>query len=332
MTFPKRNTSNSKGVSGQSFFHHYVNNNLDCIYHPISQENDFGIDGYIELVQNGNVTGKLVGVQLKHGDSFFKTQMGKAYKYVGDNKHLNYYLNSQTPIFIVIMDDNFKRLHWVEFDISQTNPSGKNMWWMEIPQSNELYTNFQSTISHSVGVVIDYDEEIKRNWAIDKMVQNSDYRVIAIPKEEIEGLCFHTISDIINRLSKNHDLLVRSKSSVDIFFPDYDEDAREIFQIPEIMYWLKCSMDSGLPWFYFLYFKHRLATGLKLLVHAYCSSMKTERRNTGFYIVYDNMDLGRFFEKNFDNLNKFMKLNNLSEELNKEISTGIIEFYKNELL
>ena len=47
--FPKRNLSSQKGVEGQAFSQFFVINKLKCIYHPVSQENDSGIDGYIEL-------------------------------------------------------------------------------------------------------------------------------------------------------------------------------------------------------------------------------------------------------------------------------------------
>lgn len=133
MSFPKRNTSNLKGATGQTFFQHFVNSELNCIYHPINQENDFGIDGYIELVENGNVSGKLIGIQLKHGDSYFKQETYGGFKYFGEYKHLNYYLNSQLPVFIIIMDDDFKRMYWVEFEITKTMSLSDDRWWIQIP-------------------------------------------------------------------------------------------------------------------------------------------------------------------------------------------------------
>ena len=50
--FPKITSNNLKGITGQAYFEYFVNEYLKCIYHPISEENDFGIDGYIELVIN----------------------------------------------------------------------------------------------------------------------------------------------------------------------------------------------------------------------------------------------------------------------------------------
>lgn len=86
MSFPKRNKNNLRGSIGLSYFQHFVNSELNCVYHSINQENDFGIDGYIELVMDENVSGKLIGDQLKHGDSYFKSKSSGGYKFIGENK------------------------------------------------------------------------------------------------------------------------------------------------------------------------------------------------------------------------------------------------------
>jgi len=111
MKFPKRRKSNLTGAIGETYFQNFVNEALGCLYHPVHQENDFGIDGYIELVSGENVTGKLVGIQLKHGNSYFKNKTQYGYKYTGESKHINYYLNKGLPIFIILMDGEFKRMH-----------------------------------------------------------------------------------------------------------------------------------------------------------------------------------------------------------------------------
>ncbi|WP_413542001.1 DUF4365 domain-containing protein [Brevibacillus sp. WF146] len=54
----------------------------------------------------------------------FKSKTSGGFKVIGKNKHLNYYLNSQSPIFIIIMDNCFKRMHWVKFEIYKTSPLG----------------------------------------------------------------------------------------------------------------------------------------------------------------------------------------------------------------
>uniref|UniRef100_UPI00403E93FB chlororespiratory reduction 6 domain-containing protein n=1 Tax=Siminovitchia sp. FSL W7-1587 TaxID=2954699 RepID=UPI00403E93FB len=118
--------------------------------------------------------------------------------------------------------------------------------------------------------IVDFDEVIQWNLSLNSILRETDFRIIAVSEDEINTLSFDTINEFIERLSANGELLIKSANSLDIFFPEYDKDTREIFQIPEIMRWLKHSIDKGVPWFYFLSTKNK-NNGLHLLIHSYCS-------------------------------------------------------------
>ena len=135
MDFPKRSLQNLKGSSGQSYFQFFIENELGWIYHPVDQRNDFGIDGYVEFVKEGNATGKLLGVQIKHGDSYFSSKTKIGYLFNGENKHLNYYLNNRCPIIIIVLDGKFERCLWKLFNIEFTSPT-INGWSIDIPSRN----------------------------------------------------------------------------------------------------------------------------------------------------------------------------------------------------
>ncbi len=61
-TFPKEKDNINIGKAGQAFFQYFVINQLRFDYRPVHQENDFGIDGYIEIISNQKVTGKSLAV------------------------------------------------------------------------------------------------------------------------------------------------------------------------------------------------------------------------------------------------------------------------------
>ena len=161
MQFPKVNANKLKGVTGQAYFQYFVNQHLNCIYYPVAEENDFGIDGYIGLVIDGRVTGKLLGVQIKHGNSYFKSTTKQGYQYFGDIKQLNYYSNSQEPIFIIIMDDNFEEMNWVQFDVRKTKLVNPSKWWIEIPSKNQMKNNLKEALLNAVSPVIDFEKEMQ---------------------------------------------------------------------------------------------------------------------------------------------------------------------------
>lgn len=132
--FPKANNSKIKGSSGEAFFQYFVCDEMNCLYQKNSAENDYGIDGFVEIVENDSVSGKRVAVQIKHGDSYFMTDLGTGYKFIGQNKHLNYYLNCDVPVFIVLLDDTCERMNWVQFKIEKTMIVNQEKWWIEVPK------------------------------------------------------------------------------------------------------------------------------------------------------------------------------------------------------
>lgn len=327
MNFPKRNKNAKNGITGETFFSNYVTNELKCIYHSISQENDFGIDGYIELIKDEYVTGKMVAVQIKHGDSYFRSKTNNGYKYYGENKHINYYINNMTDVYLVIISDDFKSIHWVKFEISKMMKSGKCGWCMEIPQRNILNERFKQNIFEVVGPIIDMEEIIKNNWEIDKLLRNSKHTFIQLLREDIESLSFINIKELFDQYIKNNQVLIDKRNTIDIIFRGYDDDPREIFEIPEIRNWINTSVDIGIPWFYFLDFNCK-NNGLNLLIQSYCGVKNAVKLQDGSYdFTYKGKNIAEFYKKNFRNLNIFTEVNDISVEINNEITEGIFRYY-----
>ncbi len=135
--YPKYGKSQSSGKVGESFIDSFVHQKLGWIYRSVHQESDFGIDGYIDIVTDENVTGQTIGIQIKCGDSYFNKRTGGGIRYEGENKHLNYYLNCLFPIVLVVLNGDCSEGKWVEFNANITSPS-KSGWWIEIPDKNAL--------------------------------------------------------------------------------------------------------------------------------------------------------------------------------------------------
>lgn len=330
MKFPKVTASALKGMSGQSYFEHFVHNYLKCIYHPVHQENDFGIDGYIEIVKDGKAIGKKVSVQIKHGDYYFSHPLEYGYRYIGEDKHLNYYLNSQVPVYIIIMDECFERLYWVKFDLLDTFPEGNNNWSIEIPAENKLETTFKHSLMQDLDLAaFDYEDAIFRNWTVNCAVASCDYRVIIVSKEEVSRMDYDFLWHILNRFTVQKDILINSVNSLDISFYGYDYDPRELFQIPEILNWLKGSIEIGIPWFYFLMLS-RENVGMNLLIHAFCSCKSVKKQGNIYLTQYDNYKLSEFIYINYVNLNLFLQKHKIDGGIREEIMERVNQyFYKN---
>ncbi len=76
---------------------------------------DVGIDGFIEIVLNGEATGVLVGVQIKSGTSYV-SENKERFLFPTDRAHLLYWAGCAFPVIGVIYDPSSGRTAW--FDIT----------------------------------------------------------------------------------------------------------------------------------------------------------------------------------------------------------------------
>ena len=75
-------------------------NEHGSVFRPVHDEDDFGIDGFIELVKAEVVSGRLVAVQIKTGPSYLG-KSGDKFEVAVDQTHLDYWLNYMVPVILV---------------------------------------------------------------------------------------------------------------------------------------------------------------------------------------------------------------------------------------
>lgn len=159
------------------------------------------------------------------------------------------------------------------------------------------------------------------------MLQDSDSAIMAITKDEIEKEDFSHVWSYISSVSRNNKMLLKSRNILDICFPEYIHDVREIYEIPEIVQWIKKSLNVGIPWFYFLNYNWKNA-GLSILLEAFFYIEKVQINDSTYTLKMSNEKYKEFLEVNFCNLNDFMEKNEISMDINSEIVEGIISYYE----
>jgi hypothetical protein len=97
---------------------------------------DMGIDAQIELVENGNPSGKLIALQLKSGASHFRSSPD-AYTYYGDLTHLDYWLSHALPVILVAHLPESDETLWVHVTALVVARTEK-AWRISIPKKNKL--------------------------------------------------------------------------------------------------------------------------------------------------------------------------------------------------
>lgn len=84
-------------------------------FHWIFREqpiDDCGIDAHIELKDDNYATGKLLAVQIKSGESYFKNERNNEIVYYIDEKHLNYWKSNVLPVIIILYNPETEECIW----------------------------------------------------------------------------------------------------------------------------------------------------------------------------------------------------------------------------
>lgn len=114
---------------------------------------------------------------------------------------------------------------------------------------------------------------------------------------------------VIEHASEKEKGLENLANSCELVFSSYDEDPREIWEIPEVVNWIKKSLDIGIPWMYLLGNDMKQYGSLILMVDICCGRPLPE--NPEKFII-DQDALLQFIDCNYRNVEVFRNQYGLS--------------------
>ncbi|MBU0968741.1 MAG: DUF4365 and DUF1817 domain-containing protein [Proteobacteria bacterium] len=332
MIKPKRNVQQLRGNIGSSSFELFVNRDLQWIFRPVHQEHDFGVDGYIDIVKDNEVTGSSIAVQIKCGESYITKKTIGGFRYDGSIKHLNYYSNIPEPVLLIIFDSRGENGWWVEFSLSKTNPGlTENKWWIEIPETNNLSPAVRDEWEKIAGPVLDFSETIQHQWIKDHLTSIATNLVVGIEKIHVVQKDPNSLFLWQEEITKTRQMMLEKRAKVDFWFPGWDEDSRELYQIPEIREYFKSTLELGFPWVYWLQPDFGWQ-GYGLLFTCICPLDICKKVGNQMCVETSGPEIAKWLEFNFHNLNIFTEKNNIPEEINKELSGNISRFIRAKLI
>ena len=88
-----------------------VTEGAGCIFHQVHQEDDYGIDAFLELVDEGRVTGKCIAVQVKSGQSYCSPQ---ACHIRHTSRQATYWKSHSLPVLGIVFDPSEHCAYWVD--------------------------------------------------------------------------------------------------------------------------------------------------------------------------------------------------------------------------
>lgn len=330
--FPKINTARITGRKGITILKDIIENKLNWLFRETHLEDDFGIDGHIDIITDeGKVTGKSIAFQLKTGESFFKEKNEIGYIFRGDNKHLNYYLNSFLPVIIILIDPSSKTVVWDLFDSSKTDRA-KSSWKMTIPENKTLDEKAKELLLKYIGPITDYSSQLDEEWRINDLLKKHNRIIFQVPKSEILEKKYKFVLDGLERIQATPELLIHTKNRVDISIDDYESDSRELFEIPEVKEWIIELYSLSNCWPYLMAMD---TIGGFMTIAFLCHLDKIDKNiaeENHFSVNFDPKEALEFVKLNWEKLNQFSEDNNISEKTNREISGKLVHhFISNEI-
>ena len=134
---PKRRPSARVGSAGVTHTALAVEDELGWLFREQPTE-DFGIDAHAEVVDADNVTGRLLALQIKSGQSWFRESAPGGWWYRPDKDHVAYWLDHSLPVAVVLYDEASKTCFWqlISRDTLQQTKTGG--WRVLVPNTQVL--------------------------------------------------------------------------------------------------------------------------------------------------------------------------------------------------
>lgn len=330
MELPKYSNSSQKGEIGFTILKSIVENDLRWILRKNNLENDFGIDAYIDVITDkSEVTGKSIAVQVKTGKSYFEEKNEIGWVYRGEMKHLNYYLNHDLPVILIIIEEISRSAYWCLCDAEKTQKT-KDNWKITIPFNSFFLKSAKTELIKYISPLTDYVSQLNNFWYLNKFLTKFDRINFVVERKDIENGTYQYLLDGFKRLEVNSELLLSCKNKIDIRIHGYNEDPSELYEIETIKVWVNNILTELKGCVFFLSLDDdahflRLMQYCQVQYVNYGSKYKLEGRSM-MEVEFNMEDQKRFLNKLYENLNEFSDTHNIPEDLNRKISIRVIEF------
>jgi len=219
-----------------------------------------------------------------------------------------------------------QKAYWVEFDIDKTSKTNSG-WSILIPRINEFNAKSKSELVKVAGESVDYMSQIEYHWEVNNQIKKSGLVMLNVSKEEVMKLDTSGFKTLLDRLTINDEMIAKSEGKLSFLIDGYNDDTREIYEIPEIRNWIRKVFHEFKYWGYFLNMSEDIANlaGLRLLVACLIDVkiVGENQDNTVKHVQYDIEQAIELMVNLYDYLNDFSDKYGISKKINKRKSDEI---------
>ena len=119
----------------------------------VQHDEDYGIDAHVELIEDERPTGRLLGIQLKAGPSYFKESIGDSYVFRADSRHIEYWFDHCLPVLICLCDLDSRQVYWQVVNAETASSTGKRFKVL-VPMSQRLDSNYEANLRNLLTPVV----------------------------------------------------------------------------------------------------------------------------------------------------------------------------------
>jgi len=320
-SFPLYSRSAKTGELGVSVVARIVIEDLGWLFVRRQQEHDFGIDGQIEYVSDsGQVTGQALGVQIKHGKSFFREKNRWGYVYRGEQRHFNYLYNYPLPVLIIIVHPD-GTAYWERFTPALTERAGTS-WTLTIPFDNKLRATKQKILD-ILGLPEDKFSKLSEYWDTNQQLKEAPAVLLQLDKiRDVQAMDTSYARMLFDRMLVTRELAAACQGKVELSFSGYSDDPRELFEIPIVRKYV-AKLLTDLPELFFFHRTTAPTQGLSAIALCLGDAIWVDGRSTPEVTRQASLDFSQLaphLDHLFSGLNEVASWIGLSEEEIKTIS------------
>jgi hypothetical protein len=145
---------------------------------------------------------------------------------------------------------------------------------------------------------------------------------LVFSREQVAELDLQEPLTFLRRLAENPEIAISACGRLSLVFDGYNNDSRELFEIPEVRRYIQ-QLDALWPhWFFFL---SQADDSIKVIETCLCDTIEVVPGVTSI----DTEQLCKCLDRHFSALNNYCEELNLPESKIQEISEGIISLIHN---
>lgn len=159
----------------------------------------------------------------------------------------------------------------------------------------------------------------------DGIIAEDSLIIMIVPKSDVITCATGRMVDRLMKLSDNKENIFKAENALSIMFAGWDNDPRELCEIPEVR---KYFFELNNQWSYWFHFCEKFTTTIGLVLSLLFPITRGILNGKSVIYLSDN-DVNRVIMFSlFDSLNKLHNTHGIGIEKNKEVTNQVIERFK----